>query len=489
MERESSFTDRINRRTVIKSGAVLGGSALAGCTGIFDEDDDEPENDEDDDTGLYPLDNRPPSLGQKRTRWTLGPDGPGMEFEPLIDIDGDFTPEGTAYHDGHIYIGERDSPCTIREFTTDGEKTDREYEFDDLRVDHTNTMDWYDGKLWISDSSTSKTYVLDWGDEPEKVDEFEQEDPYSGTWRAIIPTSDGTPKLIANQFRGPRAWIFDLESTLEDGTWRGNVDRTVRNGFWTNLQTMYWHQGALYTTTHDWVIKSWLPYADQLNDEYPVTSYNIEWAYDISVGTDRLEQLTYNPDDNEFYLCDRGDLGMIYRGVEKYNASRNKPWEDWPTASGGYNAERVMVVNSEASRTLEFTWDDIGNGEEKVGWTDVWYLDHGSDDTNVGAGIINAANDFYGLGVWTEVADGTYAVYDGESWSDTGVERVEDTWIKLGFSIQEESLTTLISKTHGETWEEAATFEGDPMGTHRLHIRNEGGEARIGNWTIDLQNV
>lgn len=500
--------DRVDRRSVIRAGAVVTGAALAGCMGdgngngddADDNDDDGPIDDSNgnDDAGgndevtePHDLERQPPSLRGKNTAWSLGPDGPGMDFEPLIDIDGDYTPEGLAYKDGHIYVGERDSPCTIREYTVDGEKTDREYEFEDLRVDHTNTMDWYDGNLWISDSSTSTTYILDWGDEPELVDTFAQEDPYSGTWRAIIPTSDGTPKLVATQFRGPRAWVFDLESTLEDGTWRGNVDKTIRNGFWTNIQTFEWHKGAMYTTTHKWIAKNWVPFADQWNDEFPITSYNIEWAYDIEVGTDLLEQLTYNEDDNEFYLCDRGGLGMIYRGIETYNANRNDPWSGWGTVSGGYNAERVMTVNQPGARTLEFTWDDSGRGEEKVGWLDVWYRDSGDvDEKNVGAGFISGQNDFYGLGVWTDVNTENYAVHNGEEWVDTGIERVDDrTWIKLGFSIHNDRVSTHISKTHGQTWEEAAVFEGDSMGTHRPHIRNEGGEARIGNWTVDLQNI
>ena len=148
----------------------VGAIALAGCLGLdtADESDEEPE-----------IAYTPSTIGERERRFQVGPDGGGINFEPLVDIEGDHTPEGLAYRDGHFYTGQREGPAWVREYTADGERTDDRFEFDDVQVNHTNTMDWVDGELWVADSNTQTTYCIDW-EEKEIVQEITHSDPAPG---------------------------------------------------------------------------------------------------------------------------------------------------------------------------------------------------------------------------------------------------------------------------------------------------------------------
>lgn len=422
--------------------------------------------------------------------FTMGRSVHGIEFEPIVRIHGQHIPEGLAYHDGHIYTGERVETCTIREYTTDGEKTDREFYFEEYPgVSHTNTLTWHDGHLWVADSATSRTYIIDWGDEPELVNTFEQEDPYSGTWRMIFPTSDGTPKLVANHFRGENAWIFDLESTLEDGTWSGNVDRTIRNGFFTDPQTMEWHDGDLYTTTHDWIIKSSLPYADEIESgQQLIRPETIEYAWDLSVGSRLLEQMIYNPDDDEYFLCDRGDGGRIFRGVENDGPHRQRPWSGWPTEHVG--DDDVPVLNADQVNhdpgLLRMT---TGTGADKTGWVETWVYDTGSEEQDIEISYLStddvqfaleiSANEEWGLSHYTFRNMASSEIVNSD------IERVDGDWVKFGWEVQSNSVTPYIWRPD-DGWQSVATVHGDHMGS-QLAIRRSDGETLIGDWTVALE--
>lgn len=505
-----------SRRRAIQAGLLAATVGVAGCmgddaddttpqnddtgddtddaNGTTDQDDDAGDDDPPEETGIAAIAGDPwvdhPYPEAETDSFTLGRTMPGIDFEPLVDIGGHHVPEGLAYRDGYIYTGERDSPCTIREYTIDGEKTDREYTFHDRPgVDHTNTMDWFDGNLWVSDSSTSRTYILDWGDEPEIVDEFAQEDPYSGTWRMIIPTSDDVPKIVANQWRGPDAWIFDLESVLEDGTWEGNVDRTIRNGFFTDPQTMYWHEGDLYTTTHDWVIKSSLPYADEIEAGQPLIQPDtIEYAWELEVGSRLLEQLVYNPDDDEYYLCDRGDGAMLFRGVERDQGHTHRPWSAWPTATVGEDDTAVINADRE-NRDVGLLRMTTGYGADKTGWVDTWVYDTGTDDQHIEISYLSTDDEQMAFEIrsdrdWGE--DHYTFIHRAESEIiDTGIERVDEAWIKFGWEVMENAVTAYVW-TAEEGWQEAATIEGDYTGS-QVAIRRTDGETLIGDWTVALE--
>lgn len=484
----------MNRRQYLGLAGTLSFAGMTGCLGGGNGDDtqeddaastpDGPEAP----TGDIWADHPVPDA--ETGSFTLGRSMPGIDFEPLVDIQGAHVPEGLAYKDGHIYTGERDSPCTIREYTIDGEKTEREYTFDDRPgVDHTNTMDWFDGNLWVSDSSTSRTYIIDWGDDPEIVDEFAQEDPYGGTWRMILPTSDGVPKIVANEWLGPDAWIFDLESVLEDGTWKGNVDRTIRNGFFTNPQTMYWHEGDLYTTTHDWVIKSSLPYADEIESGEPlIRAETIEYAWDLEVGSDRLEQLVYNADEDEYYLCDRGDGGILFRGVETERGHKQRPWSMWPTATVGEDETPVIHVD-EGSRELGLLAMTRGYGAAKTGWVDTWVYDSGSGDIDSEISFLSTDDDRFGIEIgpeqdWGEERYTFINEGDGDV-VDTQIPRAEHEWIKVGWEVEANAITTYLW-TADEGWESVETVPGDHAGS-QVAIRHWSGETYVGDWTVALE--
>ncbi|WP_154660454.1 hypothetical protein [Halopiger goleimassiliensis] len=426
-----------------------------------------------------------PPTDDARSTVRIGPDGLGIDFEPLVEIDGDYTPEGLAYHDGNLYTGERDGPATIREYETDGTPTGREFTFDDLRIDHTNTMAWVDGNLWVSDSSTMKTYVVDW-EELELVDEFDQADPVTGTWRTIVPTTDGTRKLLFNEWRGDRAWLVDLEDTLEDGTTAGNVDRELRNGLWTNPQTMAWHDSWLYTTTHAWIVKSRLPYADRLADGHELVAHDVEWAYEFADG-DVLEQLVYDQERGVWYLVDRGGLGTIYRGTERYGVHRNASFSRWDASDGSIGGNGAIVLDTSGVETMELT---RGSGERKVGWIDVWFFDSGSASAEISLGVVTNTNDEFAIGRnEAATADGDrYCWYDGTEWHETGIERRRG-WIKFGWSITEDTVSGFVSRSHGRSWTEVDTIRSEDATINRLRIRQQDGWAKAGSWTLDLDRA
>jgi hypothetical protein len=428
----------------------------------------------------------PIGIDRKRSRFTVGPGGRGIDFEPLVDANGAFPPEGLFYHDGHIYVGERTSPLTIRQYNTDGTKTDEEFTFENLRIDHPNAADWVNGNIWLSDSSTMMTYIVDW-EQKEVVDEIAQEGVVTGTWRGVVPTSDGELKLLFSEWLGRDMWVVDLADARADGTTEGNVDKTLRNGTWTNLQTCSWHDGSLITTTHSWVIKNRLPYVDKLNEGYPVTSYNIEWAYEFADGN-TLEQAVYNPDDDEYYLADRGALGKIYVGTERYGPHRNGSFANWDATEGGYNTDYVLNVTSESTQRLPLT---RGFGEQKSGWLQVPFFDEGGSEDQVSVGVVTNGGDAVMLGVAGSEPFGAdnYALYDGEGWTDTGVERSPGTWVTFGWTIGRSAVSPAVSMNHGHSWQALTTVTGQNTTVNQLQIQNRTGSARVGNWTIQLRNT
>lgn len=482
-------TRTLTRRDTLGTGLALATTALAGCFGNDDGSGGDGSRDETtgngDESGATA---GPDSAGLERKHggFRVGPGGPGIEFEPLVDIDGEYPPEGLFYHDGHIYVGERTSPLTIRQYETDGTKTDEEFTFDDLRIDHPNAADWVNGNVWLSDSSTMVTYVVDW-DRKEVVDEIAQEGVVTGTWRGVVPTSDGEPKLLFSEWLGRDMWVVDLADARADGTTEGNVDKTLRNGTWTNLQTCSWHDGSLITTTHSWVIKSRLPRVDKLNEGYPVTSYNVEWACEFADGN-TLEQAVYNPDDDEYYLADRGGLGTIYVGTERYGPHRNKSFADWPAVEGGYETDYVMSVADERTQRLALT---RGFGEAKSGWLEVPFFDEGGRDDRVSVGVVTNGGDAVMLGVAGSEPFGAdnYALYDGEEWTDTGVERVPETWVTFGWTVGRSAVSPAVSTDHGRSWRTLPAVTGQDTTVNRLQMQNRTGSARVGDWTVNLRNT
>lgn len=470
--------DPLSRRGYIGTLGSIGAVALAGCSGLVDDEDDDEADSGDGDPEFHPS-----SLDTRDRTFRVGPDGGGIDFEPLVDIAGDHTPEGLAYRNGHFYTGQREGPAWVREYTVDGELTGERFEFDDVMVNHTNTMDWVNGELWVSDSNTQATYCIDW-EEKEIVQEIHHSDPAPGTWRAVVPTKTGEKKLLFCEWLGRRAWIVDLEGAREDGSTGDHFEKTLRNGFWTNPQTMEWIDGDLFVTTHEWIIKCQLPYADQLPSGYPVTSYEIEWAFEFEDHV-LLEQMVYNPDRDEYYLIDRGRGGMIYVGKEGYGEYRNQSFAGWDTTEGGLRGERVVDLNEDRMAQLKFTQ---GSGEAKVGWVDVSFKPV-APETEAGAGIMTPTNDVYTLGVWESVSADTVAWFDGEEWTATEIELPTDGWMKFGYDVREESVTAYVSTTRGQSWTEAAAVTDESITMDRLWLEQESGHARAGHWNIDLKTA
>lgn len=468
---------QVSRREYLGAFGVATAAGIAGCTGDDDTDNGDPGTG--DDEAQY----SPSSLPPRERTFQVGPDGGGIDFDPIVEIGQDHTPEGLAYRDGHFYTGQREGPAWIREYTRDGELTDDRFEFEDVAINHTNTMDWVDGELWVADSNTSTTYCIDW-EEKEIVQEIEHSDPAPGTWRAVVPTKTGEKKLLFCEWLGRHAWIVDLQGAREDGVTGDHFEKTLRNGFWTNPQTMEWVDGALYTTTHEWIIKSRLPYADQIPEGAPVTSYDIEWAYEFE-DHDTLEQLMYNPDHDEFILVDRGGVGTIYRGRETYGIHRNQSFSRWDTREGGPNGEQVIDMNDSGMGRLMFT---NGFGEGKVGWVEVWFRPV-AVDTAAGAGVQTTTNDLYALGVWSEASDDHLAWHDGEEWTATDVELPEDGWIKFGYEVREDAITGYLSTSYGNAWDEVAHDTGADMVINSIGIEQQSGRADVGHWKLELSTA
>lgn len=433
---------------------------------------------------LYEAGDEYPSLPEDAT-FHISHDREGIEFESLADFqadaDTDAEPEGLAYHDGHLYTGERDDPATIREWDLDGEPTGEEIE---VPGGATNMLKWVDDELWVSSGTARETYIIDWGNE-EIVDEIEYAGPISNSsWREIVPDSNGDLKLIFPLFRGDEAYLVDAEDARDDGTTDGNIDRELDSGYWYNTQTMLWDPDDehVWTTTHEHVIKHRLPYVDEIPADYELLTHRIEWLQPMD--TDRtLEQLTADEDRDEFYLLDRDGSGEILVGNEVDAPFANGNFGAWDTTSvSGHVEDSALDVDSEETEHILFNLDP------SVGRVEVWFYDDGNEEKRVYPAVTDMDGDATNLGVAThqDWGDESYGFWDGD-WEDTGIDRVEDGWVKFAWEADGNEITAEIRTDSDGDWEDAGTSSRSEATIRGIRIQHAEGEALVGPWTVDIE--
>jgi hypothetical protein len=276
-----------------------------------------------------------------------------------------------------------------------------------------------------------------------------------------------------------------------------NIYRTLSGGHLNRPQASLWRNGYLYTSTHVSVIKSYVGFADEMADNYPVYTGNTVWHHpDPTVpGQDYqiLEQITYNPDANEIYLGDRDYKGVLTAEEKNLDVPYTN-WDQFSRVAGGPESSKSIEHDSSVVSSMQLLRNVIRPSQE--GWVETWVYDDASATQRVYICVTPSTDalDGYILAINTNETgvngDTNYVcVNNADSvgdWQDTGISRVPTPqWVKFGFDLKGDQTVLYVSKTRGRSWEEAARFD---VGTHEIRslgVRSVSGQNPVNSWRVE----
>lgn len=420
--------------------------------------------------------------------------------EFLIDASAqvDAQLEGVAYKDGHVYFGEEvsdGSPATIRKYTVDGQDTGETFTFGSGQANHTNSMYWYDGYLWVNDASaaTDTDYIVDF-DAGTVVGTIDRTGDIEGeAARGFIPATDGKMYLLYTNFGSTgygSAHLVDLDGARNDGETAGNIYKTLsQDGLTSRPQAGIWRNGYYYFTDHRIAAKLKMPFADQLRDGYPVMAgENVEWVHARPFDYE-LEDFAYNPDRDEWYVGQAASSAGVHRVTEGWGDNVQGNWDTWSigsdspdrprhlnVATAGVGNQVVKGVSFASKAIVEvWVWDNTNTSEEA-------HYVAVADDNGVG--------EHHTLSIKTDETNGGSNYYrwnTTDSWEDTGVARPSNPqWVRFAFHATGNEMQLYISTDHGRTWQDAGTKTTNSTTISELILRNPDGSFKVGTWNIQL---
>ena len=429
----------------------------------------------------------------------------------VADVVSESRTQGIAYRDGHLYVAgtEEGSHSTVYEFRRDGEYTGASHTFGD--GGHVNCLQWHDGDLWAMGFTAGEVYRVDF-DDRRVVGSFSygngtvlSESPNNFVF---VPTESGGSRMVAvAAFGSTAAHVIDHEAAIRDGTAAGNVDATIDAGPFENTDGVHYRDGHAYYTNYAGensrgaAFKVSLPTADRMDDGYRVVPDDLEWYHAFETWSDggHVQDLTYDRDEDVWYLVSDDDAKRIYRGPERVHATVPKAWRAW-NAVGSERYGRALSIDSDGTRSLPVFATPRSDVRVVIPFYDGASADasdgasaDASDGASTAAQIAAGVDDGNGgsvlLGVDASAPEGDarYRAW-GSSRSDTGVPRVDGGWALFEFTATDERIELRISDDGGETWTQAgaAGSAAGIAGVTLSALEVDGSRIAVGPVAIDV---
>lgn len=421
--------------------------------------------------------------------------GPGFDFASDQVFSDTFDIEGLAYRpsNGMLYAGEDAAPATIREINPETGAVTDTYAFPSgSGFDHVNNLNWLDdGRLLVGDASPTKGAVVDFD-----AKTLDTEIAFEGgldaqQMRAIIPTADGTPKLLFTTFDfddtgADGAALVDLNGMIANGTTTGNIEATFDSDYQLRMQGAEWVNGYLYTATHTHIAKYRVPYAEHITDGFGLTT-DLVWLQPRQSGLALMEEPTYDPDNKQWYIG--AGSASIHRATEANGTRRLGEWSAFPTIDRGI--EGRAALNCDSTIVTEGGYNAEIFNTPKTGILDVWIYDTLSSTgdwyVTVASGGASSSTR-QALGMNESVVSGSYIRDNGTAKTGTGVARPPSAqWVKFRFVFNGSSCRFHISTDYGSTWQSAGSHSSGATEFDTLRLAPfNGSNFQAGSWSIQI---